>query len=283
MAAAPDAARRPRVIVTRPADDAASWVEALQSRGWQTLALPLIGIGEPSDPAVRANLQRVREQWASFDALMFVSSGAVQHFFAGLPATSSADKRATRFWAPGPGTARALKAVLARHGIAASCVDAPADDAAQFDSEHLWPVVNAQIHPGVRVLVVRGASPDADRPPQTAGSGREWLIERCREKGAQVEVCCAYERRAPQWTAAQQAQATEARGPDSLWLFSSSEALGHLRALLPGTDWSRARAVCTHDRIASAARETGFGWVMSCRPAMEDVLRGLESLQGVSS
>lgn len=281
--AAPEAARRLRVIVTRPADEATSWVEALQSRGWPTLALPLIGIGEPSDPAVRANLQRVRERWASFDAVMFVSSSAVQHFFAGVPVTSTADNGNTRFWAPGPGTARALTAVLAGRGIAASCVDAPAADAAQFDSEHLWAVVNAQMHPGVRVLVVRGASPDAERPPQTAGNGREWLIARCQEKGAQVEVCCAYERRAPQWTAAQRAQASGARGPDSLWLFSSSEALGHLRALLPGTDWSRARAVCTHDRIASVAREIGFGWVASCRPAMEDVLRGLESLQDVSS
>lgn len=281
MAAGPQTARARRVIVTRPADEAASWVDALRQRGWPVLALPLIGIGAPRDPEALAALQRARAQWRTFDALMFVSAAAVQHFFADSAALAGTGGH-TRFWAPGPGTARALGTALTAHGIDAARIDAPPATSPQFDSEHLWPVVASQMGAGKRLLVVRGASLDADGQAQggIAGSGREWLMARCRERGAGVEACVAYARSVPAWSEAQRAQALAATGADSLWLFSSSEALSHLRSLLPGTDWSAARALCTHERIAQAARDTGFGQVVSSRPALDDVLRGLESQQG---
>jgi uroporphyrinogen-III synthase len=62
-------------------------------------------------------------------------------------------------------------------------------------------------------------------------------------------------------------------------LFSSSEAVAHLRGALPSTDWSRASALCTHHRIAQTAQAIGFGQVIDSRPALDDVLRALESAQ----
>ena len=65
------------VIVTRPARDAARWVQALQSSGLQAEALPLITITLlPDAPALR-------QSWAQMDAytaLMFVSGNAVDDF-----------------------------------------------------------------------------------------------------------------------------------------------------------------------------------------------------------
>ena len=63
----------------------------------------------------------------------------------------------------------------------------------------------------------------------------------------------------------------------SLWLLSSSQALEHLCAALPGQDWRQARALATHPRIAQAARNAGFGEVRECRPALADVAASIES------
>ncbi|MGM9428004.1 uroporphyrinogen-III synthase [Hydrogenophaga sp. MI9] len=272
-----------RVFVTRPRDEGSAWVDALRERGWPALSLPLIDIGAPRDPAALAALAQARVDWPEKDALMFVSAAAVQHFFAERPTAFRHSGSRTRFWSPGPGTARALARALAPLGVAASRIDAPPADAAQFDSEHLWPVVEAQVHPGLRLLVVRGASTSADGEAAggATGSGREWLLDRCREKGALVERCVAYERHAPRWSDAQRAEALAGTEADSLWLFSSSEAVAHLVAALPAADWSHAQALCTHERIAQAARDAGFGSVFSSRPALDDVLRSLESLQSL--
>ena len=140
------------------------------------------------------------------------------------------------------------------------------------------------MHEGARLLVVRGASTGADGLASggASGSGREWLMARCRERGARVEACVAYERHAPDWTAQQRSEALAASGPVSLWLFSSSEAIDHLRGALPSADWSQAQALCTHGRIAQAAQSIGFGDVIDSRPALDDVLRALESARSLS-
>ncbi len=266
-----------RLIVTRPAAEAAHWVQVLHTNGWPAHALPLIDIGEPTSTEAQAALQAWRSDWQRADALMFVSGAAVNHFFAEGVAPP-ASPLLTRFWAPGPGTARQLAQALARLGIAPDRIDAPAADAAQFDSEHLWPVVTPQVRAGCRILVVRGVSVDA--PVSTgsvAGNGRDWLIRQCEAMGAQVDGCVAYERRPPVLREGDVQRMTEATKAGSVWVFSSSEALAALRVLQPRAPWGAATALATHPRIAQAAREAGFGRVIESRPGLDDVLRALES------
>lgn len=286
-----------RVIVTRPAAEAEHWVQALRASGWQAEALPLIDIAEPVDASAQTALAQHRCCWWQADALMFVSAAAVRHFFArGVAAPPTQHLLTTRFWAPGPGTARALAQALAGLGMSADLIDAPPADAAQFDSEHLWPVVAAQLRPGARVLMVRGQSPELDdsrdaprgtqhgaqRVAAQPGTGRDWLIQRCEAAGARVEACVAYERRAPVLSVAEQALIQDAGGVGQLWLFSSSEALTNLQALAPGQDWSAATALATHPRIAAGARAAGFGRVIESRPALPDVVSALKSRQSSS-
>ena len=281
MTAAP---RLQRLIVTRPAQEAASWMSALRTAGWPAQALPLIELGEPQDPSIRQDLQRWRRQWKQMDALMFVSAAAAQHFFAGVDRPGADRPSKPRFWAPGPGTARALQQL----GIDASRIDAPAADAVQFDSESLWAVVRGQLQAGQRLLIVRGLSRDGlDATPRPAaqaapvpglpGNGRDWLIHQCEDAGVQVQACVAYERRAPSLDALALSllQAGTARG--SVWLFSSSEAIDHLQGCAAGADWSQAAALVTHPRIAQRAHEAGFGHVWQTRPALPEVLLALES------
>jgi len=54
----------------------------------------------------------------------------------------------------------------------------------------------------------------------------------------------------------------------------------NLVAACPGNDWTRARALVTHPRIAQMAQRCGFGTVMPTKPAVSDVLQTLESLHG---
>lgn len=267
-----------RLIVTRPAEEAADWGARLSAQGWPAQTLPLIHISEPRHPEAASALQQQRARWSTCDAILFVSGAAVRHFFAAddLPLATTTTR--TRFWAPGPGTARALVAPLARLGLTAERIDAPPADAGQFDSEALWPVVASQLRPGSRVLIVRGASVGDDaEPAAVAGNGRDWLIRQCEQAGARVQTVAAYERQPPRWDAAAHALRQQARAPGSVWLFSSSQAIDHLLQAEPGADWSAAQALVTHPRIAARAREAGFGCVVETRPALADVLSALES------
>jgi uroporphyrinogen-III synthase len=267
-----------RVIVTRPEREALSWLAALSRRGVEALALPLIRIAPVSDPAeVRAAWQRVDD----YAALMFVSGAAVDQFFAArqsshrdlgppLPARP-------RLWATGPGTV----AALLRQGVDPARIDAPPGDSRQFDSEALWRVVQADVRAGDRVLIVRGddESPGATVAAADApGAGRDWLARRLVQEGARVEFVLAYRRCAPVLSPAQVAAARVAAHDGSVWVFTSTQAVLHLGACLPGQDWAGARAIATHERIAAAARAAGFGVVRESRPRVDDVVASIESI-----
>ncbi len=269
----------PRALVTRPAHEAAQWTHDLCAHGIQARALPLIGIRALSEPALRQALEHARHAAASYDAVMFVSPNAVRHFFQVFeqnPAHAGVQPQELAInieaWAPGPGTAQALL----QAGVAAHRISAPAPGSAQFDSEALWPVVSGRLRPGARVLVVRGA--DADAGATAGGQGRPWLAQQLAGCGAVVDFVAAYGRCGPSWDEAEQALARAAAGDGTTWLLSSSEALAHLAQALPGQDWSGARALATHARIAQAARAAGFGRVHECRPTLADVAASIKSL-----
>ena len=95
---------------------------------------------------------------------------------------------------------------------------------------------------------------------------------------AEIEEREFYERRAPQWSAEQQAQAAQAATDGSVWCFSSSQAIAHLARALPDQNWAEARCIATHDRIAEAAQALGFSKIQRARPSVADVLRSLECL-----
>lgn len=268
--------RLERLIVTRPAPEAQAWVDALRTEGWPAQALPLIEIAPPAAEVDQATLRHWRAHWMQADAILFVSGAAVTHFFADGVAPARQPLR-TRFWAPGPGTARLLAQAIAPLGLGAAQIDAPPADAAQFDSEHLWPVVASQVGPGRQVLIVRGTSAQGSAEAGVAGTGRDWLIRQCTAAGAQVQGCVAYARRAPALSATDRALIDAAATAHSVWLFSSSEALLPLQNLRPAPVWGLASALVTHPRIAAAAGQAGFGQICQTRPALADVVRALES------
>lgn len=247
-----------RVLVTRPAAQAGEWVRQLRAAGLQAEALPLIDIAPAGDGAA---LAAAWQSLASVALVVFVSPNAATCFFEGKPARA-AWPSSTLAASPGPGTTRVLRAL----GVPE--IVEPAADAPQFDSETLWQQLGLRDWQGRRVLVVRGAS------------GRDWLAERLRERGADLSFVAAYGRTAPTLGAEQRALLDDAlREPARhLWLFSSSEAIGHLLALAPGADWSRSLALATHPRIADTARRAGLGRVLEARPSPDDVVACIQSI-----
>lgn len=263
-----------KVIVTRPRREAEAWVKQLSALHVDAIALPLIHISAPPDSS------GVLQAWKNlhqYSALMFVSSNAVRYFYQsnehldGIKYAYDAIKY--RAWATGPGTREALLAA----SVPIDAIDAPDADAKQFDSEALWHRVQTQVKAGDRVLIVRGCSADTQNAENGVMNGRPWLADQLTAVGVQVDFVVSYQRSVPVFDAAEQALMAHARVDGSLWLLSSSEALANLTQAT-AEDWSSARALATHPRIAQAAREAGFGVVYESRPLLADVVASIESM-----
>jgi uroporphyrinogen-III synthase len=250
------------VLVTRPAPQAAAWVEKLRDKGLQAQALPLIAIEPVADTTA------LRDAWHLLpqrDLAMFVSPNAVTSFFAARPAARTWP-RGLRAAATGPGTVEALVAA----GVPEALCVAPR--AAPFDSSALWSVLQDEDWRGRNALIVRG------------DGGRDEFAQALRSAGAKLAFIQAYQRRAPVWSDAERALALAALAAPGqhVWLLSSAEAIDHLLTLvtqlLPGTDWRDSIAVASHPRIAQRARRAGFGRVLEAPPVVEAVLSAIGSL-----
>lgn len=249
-----------KVLVTRPAAQAAEWVAQLAAAGIEAEALPLIGIGAAADAgAVAAAWQALARQ----ALVVFVSPNAVEQFFAAHPAGMVWPAQ-VRAGSPGPGTSAALRA----RGVPPAAIVEPAADAAQFDSESLWAELAAADWRGAAVTIVRG------------DGGRDWLAETLRAHGATVAFVSAYQRVAPVLDAAATMRLRHALAEPArhLWFFSSSEAVGHLATLDPAMHRRTATALATHPRIAATARDAGFAQVHECRPTPAAVIACIQSI-----
>ena len=142
-------------------------------------------------------------------------------------------------------------------------------NAAQFDSEALWLQLQGRDWRGAHVVVVRGET------------GRDWLGERLVAAGADVRTVAAYGRAAPTFDA-EAARIVEAAATNPsawLWLFSSSEAIGHLETVAGEGRWTRSRAIATHPRIAERARQAGFAEVREVEPGLDAVVACIQSMR----
>lgn len=258
-------------LVTRPQPQADSWVQSLRGQGVDALALPLIGIGAPPRPYAVADIWR---QMANYRALMFVSPAAVQWFFQQRP---DGVAWSTNTWAaaPGPGTAQALRMAGQQAALDHHQVLTPAHDAAQFDSEHLWPVLAELPWAGQKVAILSGGD-------NQEAKGRTWLTQQWQAQGADVETVLTYQRGPAPWHAEEHALATQALSAPHhhVWLFSSSEAIGFLRDLsadVHPVPWHQLRALTTHPRITETARSFGISDIIETRPDLNEVVQALRS------
>lgn len=256
------------ILVTRPEPQASQWVQALRDLGQAAAALPLIDIQAPTLP------EAVTTAWhglAGIRLVMFVSPNAAA-WFAKLRPLDAHWPETTLAAAPGPGTAQTVRQALTLAGLKDEQVISPPTDSAQFDSEHLWPLLEPMDWQGARVLIISGGD-------QAEARGRAWLSQQLQARGAQVTPVLTYQRQAAQWGGTQLALACQAyQDPQGhLWLLSSSEALDYLLQG-PGRPPSGAHALTTHPKVADKAREAGFTTVLIARPTPEAVVQARRSI-----
>ncbi|MGN4224608.1 fused uroporphyrinogen-III synthase HemD/membrane protein HemX, partial [Burkholderia gladioli] len=127
---------------------------------------------------------------------------------------------------------------------------------------------------GKRVLIVRG------------DGGRDWLSNRLREAGAEVELVAAYRRIVPEPSigAWERVHALLAGEPHA-WLVTSSEGVRNLRELadehLTGAERDALRhapLVAPHPRIADTARAMGFDTITQSGAGDERIVHAFRTL-----
>ena len=260
------------VVITRPAGQSSELIGQLHDAGIATLDFPLIDIAPVVDDApLRAALAALER----YTLVVFVSPNAVDQAFA---RSDGIWPHALPIGVVGPGSVQAL----AGHGVAAPAhrVVSPAvsgadDESASFDSEGLFSAIDASLGAasleGKRVLIVRG------------DGGREWLADRLREAGAEVEVVAAYRRIVPEPSIGGWARVHELlAGAAHAWLLTSSEGVRNLYELAQEhltadeiAQLKRATLVTPHPRIAQTARALGFDSITVSGAGDQRIVRAL--------
>ena len=240
---------------------------------------PFVSGDNSAVSAIEAERNTIFSSISSFAALVFVSSAAVEHFFCSPRGVALPQ---VPCWVTGPGTSQALQ----KHGIPSHQIVSPPVNAPQFDSPQLWEVAKNLVKAGESVLFVRGldaesigthiSHQDTADTADSVPSGSEWLMHQLRQHGVTVREIVVYLRCAPLWDEEQKQRALKTVDQGSIWIFSSSLSLQHLDRIIPQQDWSQARAITTHKRIAQSALDRGWGVVQVSRPTLGDVLTSLE-------
>ncbi|WDD94923.1 fused uroporphyrinogen-III synthase HemD/membrane protein HemX [Burkholderia sp. FERM BP-3421] len=267
--------RRFTALLTRPDGQSTALAARLAAEAFEVLDFPLIDIAPLDDP------EPLAAAFARLDAyalVVFVSPNAIDQAFARHPAIWP---HPLPIGVVGPGSVAALE----RHGIAGGAYrviapHTPADGGEpHYDSESLFVAIDAAFGgaaglAGKRVLIVRG------------DGGREWLAERLRDAGVEVELVAAYRRIVPEPSigAWERVHALLSGAPHA-WLVTSSEGVRNLDALahehLNDAEIEALRhapLVAPHPRIAETARALGFDRITLSGAGDERIVRAFRSL-----
>jgi uroporphyrinogen-III synthase len=220
-----------RILVTRPAQRAASFLSLIQQAGGEAVAYPVISITEPQDTQSRT---LALKNLPAYQMAIFISPTAVEKTFeevASLPATLN-------LVAIGKSTARAVRSY--------GCV--LAFEAASHNSETLLalPQMQAAQIRDQRIVIFRGEG------------GRELLADTLRQRGAVVDYADIYMRTLPEAEHLQTAQlknlhavcVTSNQGLENLIVLCDDPALlKTLPLFVPG------------QRCADLAKNLGFRFI----------------------
>ncbi len=220
-----------RIWVTRPRKQSLKLLPLLTLAGAEVVALPLIEIAPPLDPAP---LDEVLSRLDGFDLAVFVSPSALDSVMEQLSADWPAGLPVAVM---GPGSAARARALGFARIIAPS---------RQFDSAGLLQEPEMQALAGKRVIIFRG------------DGGNEAFPATLIERGAELTLVSAYRRLPPALDEAS-LRAQLAAGCDGL-IVSSSEAVQYLFNLAGDATRQQLQSVlyfAPHPRIVAALAAQG--------------------------
>jgi uroporphyrinogen-III synthase len=235
-----------RILVTRPAHQAAHLCELIRAAGGEPVPLPMLVIEPPRDlAAARALIMRLDE----FDLAVFVSANAVERGLALIREHGPLPPH-IKVATVGERTA----AALVQAGVPVHITAPP-----PFNSEALLTCPELDAVAGRRILIFRGEG------------GRERLAETLRQRGADVRYAEVYRRAAPQ---ADLAGVVDHAGEIAVVVVTSRDGLLNLMGLAEAAgrrDWllSRRLAVIS-ERVAQQAAALGFSKPVLVAPQASD-------------
>jgi uroporphyrinogen-III synthase len=241
-----------RILVTRPAGQAAHLAQLIRAAGGEPVLFPVLEI---IDTQNLEPLIALVKRLDAFDLAIFVSPSAVNKALDRVLAARSWPG-ALRVATIGRGSERELH----RRGMTG--VIAPRG---RFDSEALLDLPELKDMAGKRVVIFRG------------DGGRELLGDTLAARGATVEYAECYRRVRPRADAAPLLKLWEKKQLDALTV-TSSEGLANLHDMVgePGRQWMKQTPLfAPHQRIADAARAMGVEPVMLTRGGDEGMVAGL--------
>ncbi|MBS7690252.1 uroporphyrinogen-III synthase [Pseudomonas lalucatii] len=235
-----------RLLLTRPAEECPALAATLAAEGIHSSSLPLLAIETLAETAEqRATILDLDR----YCAVIVVSK----------PAARCGVELLDRYW-PQPlaeqpwfGVGAATAEILADYGLPVYYPDGGDDSESLLALPQLQQALARAFTP--RVLILRGED------------GREWLAERLREQGVQVDYLPLYRRRLPDYPAGLLYR--RVRGEDLNGLVvSSGQGFEHLQQLA-GEHWpelARLPLFVPSPRVAELARAAGE-IVVDCRGA----------------
>lgn len=242
------------IVVTRPADQAASLSEAIRHHGGFVADFPLIAI-QPLDD-YRAFDQAITElehaDWA-----IFISTNAVDNAMPRVLRRYGNVPESVNFAAIGHQTAKEL----GRFGV--HNVLTPHT---RFDSETLLALAEMQDVANKTVLIFRGLG------------GRELLSDTLKARGAHVIFAESYQRINPQADTQLLNQLWQHGKLDAI-IVTSSEAMRNLLDLAAKTEWLRHVTLCVnHARIAEVPMQYGLKVLIANASGDDALIQSLSQL-----
>jgi uroporphyrinogen-III synthase len=239
-----------RILITRPAEQAAELADAVEAAGGIALRLPLLEIVPRDSQQIAGDVGRMPPA----DIVIYVSPNAVRHGFNWHPKTAVTA-------AIGPAT----RAELNLCGIAQ--VICPGTG---FDSESLLAHKALTSVSGKTIRIIRGQD------------GRELLGSTLRERGARVDYLATYLRRSRQVPDSEirQFESRLRRGEISCITVMSDATLDSLIAVLPVADRGllrQSRLVTPSSRVLKNITELvpGVPTTLAPGPRPDDMILGL--------
>jgi uroporphyrinogen-III synthase len=246
------------VAITRPAEEAQSLCDSIESHGGVAIRFPLIAVSALQDyQAFDQQISKLqRTDWA-----IFISTNAVDfampRVLKNLAKNHEALPENLRFAAIGHQTAGAL----GQYGVRKVLIPQ-----GRFDSETLLALPEMQDVAGKTFAIFRGIG------------GRELMAETLKARGASVYFAESYQRvNAQQNTELLKTQWLKNQ-LDAI-IVTSSEAMRYLLDMADNDEWLRHVTLCVnHERIAELPRKLGLKVLVANAPGDEAMLQCLALL-----
>lgn len=228
------------VLVTRPEDQQQNLVELIESEGGKAIRFPTIEIA-PTEQ--QQQLHDMLRHLDTYNLAIFISPNAAQFVFDTLSKLGLSLPESLLLACVGKGCARAVEEQgYTVHAMPVSGIG----------SEGLLEHELMQLVEGKRVVIFRG------------NGGRELLADSLRERGAEVEYCECYRRKAPDVDATPLVEQWRKGGLDIVTI-TSTQALKNLQQMIGDAAASLLRdtpLVALSKRIGETASQMGCKQVL---------------------